>query len=182
MSSNNEVVVMNGEAVTPKFKNSSGTHYLKALFYEIALEPNRDYVLYTLKQEDHNGYPSIHRLFVEANDPTEYEFAKKYFASWSHWKMVRECSWFKANYEAMKEELEMKIKADALRHLRNARNDPKNAVQVNKYLLAGGWADKTDTRGRPSKARIKEEADKLVKENDVVNEDFVRIISLADAR
>jgi hypothetical protein len=175
LSSNNEVVVK-------KFKNSSGTHYLKALFYEIALEPNRDYVLYTLKQEDHNGYPSIHRLFVEANDPTEYEFAKKYFASWSHWKMVRECSWFKPSYEAMKEELEMKIRSNALRDLRESSEDPKNTVQVNKYLLDRGWADKTDTRGRPSKQKIKEEADKLIKENDVVENDFARIISLADAR
>lgn len=163
----------------PKYKNSSGAHYLKALFYEIALEPNRDYVLYTLKLEDHQGYPSLHRLYVETNDPTEYEFATKYFASWSHWKMVRECNWFKPHYDLMKEELEVKIRADALAHLRRTRNDPKNAVQVNKYLLEKGWLEKEDKRGRPSKEAIKKEADKVFKESEFILDDYGRLVGNA---
>lgn len=164
------------------FKNASGAHYLKALFFEVALEPNKDYVLYTLKSEDHNGYKSIHRLFIEENDPTEYNFATKYFASWAHWKMVRECSWFKPVYEAMKEELEVKIRADALNDLRKSRIDPKNRVQVNKYLLDKGWEDKSDTRGRPSKEKIKSEADKMVKDQELINDDYGRLLSIGDKK
>ena len=160
--------------MTPVFKNASGTHFLKALFFETALEPDRDYVLYTLKQEDHRGYPSLHRLFVEENDPTEYLFAIKYFASWTHWKMVKECNWFKPYYEAMKEELELKIKAKALVDLMKAKEDPRNTVQVNRYLIEHGW-DKEDKRGRPSKEKVKQEADKLFKEKDIILADWERL-------
>jgi hypothetical protein len=159
------------------FKNTSGAHYLQALFYETALEKNKDYVLYTLKQEDHKGYPSLHRLYVEADDPLEYEFAKKYFASWTHWKMVKACNWFKPYYDAMKEELDLSIHTRALKELRESAEDPKNTVQVNKYLLDKGWEAKDDKRGRPSKKSIKEEADKMIKENDVVADDWGRIVN-----
>ena len=162
--------------MAPIFKNASGAHYLQALFFETALEQNKDYVLYTLKQQDHRGYPSIHRLFVEMNDPTEYNFAKEYFASWTHWKMIKDCTWFKPYYDAMKEELEVSIRAKALADLRASAEDPKNTVQVNKYLLDKGWVDKTDTRGRPSKDTIKREADKLFKDKQELEEDFSRII------
>src|SRR5690606_3372668 len=127
-------------------------------------EKDRDYVLYTLKLEDHQGFPSIHRLYVEAGDPTEYEFAKKYFDGWAHWKKIRECTWFKPYLEAIREELEIAIRSKALYELREKSNDPKSGVQVNRYLLEGGWKDKDDKRGRPSKETIKREAEKIFKD------------------
>lgn len=161
---------------TPVFKNASGSHYLKALFYEEAIEEDRRYVLYSLKNYDNNGYPSIHQLFLKEDDPTEYRFAIKYFDSWHHWKMVRECAWFKPVYEAMKEELEIRLKSKAVADLRNIARDPKAAVQVNRYLIEKGYVDKEDTRGRPSKQKIKEEADKIFKDMEVIGSDYDRIV------
>jgi len=160
----------------PQWKTSNGQHYLKALFYEEALEPGRDYVVYTLKLYDHEGYPSIHRLYVETNDPTEYEFAKKYFDGWAHWKKIKQCTWFKPYYDAMKEELEVSIRSRALKKLRQHENSEKAGVQVNKYLLDGGWIEKDDKRGRPSKETIKREADKLFKDQEIIDEDYGRIL------
>ena len=165
----------------PVFKNNSGVHYIKALFYEVALEDDRKYVLYTMKNYDHEGYPSIQRLFLEMNDPTEYTFATKYFDSWRHWKLVREAVWFKPIYNEMVEELHLRIKAKALFKIREAaENSDKDKMQANRYLLEGGYIDKEDKRGRPSKAKVKEEADKIVRDHEQINDDYGRILSIAD--
>ena len=161
------------------YKNTSGAHYLKALFYEVARDEDKQYVLYTLKPYDIelNGkvIVSISKKYIELNDPTEYTLATNYFDSWVHWKKIRECNWFKPIYDEMKEELEVKIRSDALVKLRNSMKDPKNTVQVGKYLLDKGWVDKTDMRGRPNKDKIKHEAEKLMKEKDDISEDYSRI-------
>lgn len=164
----------------PVFKNTSGAYYTKGLFYEVANEEDRDYVLYTLKNEDHKGYPSLHRLYMEMDDPTEYEFAKKYFGSWKHWKMIRGAPWMTDVYKEMKEELDISIRARALNQIRDAAiNSDKDRMQANKYLLDRGWVDE-DHRGRPSKQKIKEEADKLFKDKEEVNSDYTRLARGSD--
>lgn len=77
--------------------------YTKQLFFEMA-DPPRDNVLYTLKDEDHQGFPSIKRLYVDLEDQSEYLFATTYFASWYHFKRLAEISWFKPVLEEMREE------------------------------------------------------------------------------
>ncbi len=165
-----------------KFKNDYGVHYLKALFWEECVESDKAHVIYSLKNKDHivDGvrFPSIQRLYMEENDPTEYNFAIKYFDSWKHWKMVRECPWMRPVYAEMKEELELRIRSQAVAALRELAADAKNGVQVNKWLVEKGFNDKDDKRGRPSKEAIKKEADKLTKEHDYITNDYGRIVSL----
>lgn len=159
-----------------RFKNTNGQHYLLALFFETATDSERANVVYTLKLEDHNGLPSLHRLYIECDDPTEYTFAKKYFDGWAHWKKLIACSWFKPYLEAMREELEIKMKADALNNIRyKAMENGKDGVTANKYLIEKGYVDKNDTRGRPSKETIKREADKLFKDKEDVIQDWNRL-------
>lgn len=160
-----------------KYKNSNGALLSQALFYETNVrEEDKASVLYTMKSDDYLGYPSIKRLYLECDDPTEYTFAIKYFDSWKHWKMVRDATFFKETYEEMREELLLRIKSRAVASLRKAINDPKNVVQVSKYLIDGGYIDKEDTRGRPSKQRIKEEANKIFKDMEDVDNDYNRIV------
>ena len=160
----------------PTYKNNSGAYYTKGLFLEVALEEDKRYALYTLKNEDYKGYPSIHRLYVEMDDPTEYNFALKYFDSWKHWKMIRSAPWFHEPYKEMKEELDVSLRARALNKIREAaeKTDGKDVMQANKYLLDRGWKDE-DHRGRPSKEKIKHEADKLFKVKEEIDEDFNRL-------
>lgn len=169
----------NGPDFSSQFKNSSGVHYLKALFFETARDEDNKYALYTLKPFDHTVgdrvFLSISKAYIELNDPTEYLLANKYFDGWLHWKKIRECNWFKPVYNEMKEELEVKIRSNALNQLRLSAKDPKNAVQVNKYLLDKGWVEKDDKRGRPNKETIKREADKLFKEHEDILDDYGRI-------
>ena len=91
-----------------KFKNAVGAHLLKALFYEVSEDGTRVDCLYSLKQEDSPDiqdnsriYPSIHRLYVEMGDATEYEFAKKYFKSSQD---LRAMAWRKAENKLTEED------------------------------------------------------------------------------
>lgn len=167
-----------------KFKNAVGAHLLKALFYEMAVDFERPDVLYTLKQEDtadiqdsSKVYLSIHRLYVEMEDASEYEFAKKYFDNWTHWKKLIECNWFKPYLAEMREELDVKLKARALNSLRKVAADKlnKSHYMANKFIIDHGLGVKSDNRGRPSKEKIKAEADKMFTAKTEIDEDYERI-------
>lgn len=161
-----------------KFKNVMGAHLLKALFFEIAVDSDRPDVLYTLKLEDHEGYPSLHRLYIEMEDSSEYIFAQTYFDNYSHWKKLCACQWFKPYLDDMREELDLKLRARALNNLRDIAEDKANKSNylANKFIIDNGLAPKRDNRGRPSKEKIKQEADKLFKNSEEVDEDYNRIL------
>jgi hypothetical protein len=46
---------------------------------------------------------------------------------------------------------------------------------ANKFLLEKGWAAK-DKKGRPSKDQVLSAAKELAKDNEVTNEDYLRVV------
>lgn len=160
-----------------KFQNASGLKYLNALFYEKS--PDKETVLYTLKDNDYEGFPSLYKLYIEEEDILEYSFANKYFSGWEHWIQLCNCSWFKPIIERWRKEIELKIRTQALIRLRKeAESDSRNAFSANRYLLEKGWEDKKSPRGRPSKEQIKTEARRQADEIFQVSSDFNRIKDL----
>lgn len=157
----------------PTFKGASGAYYTKQLFYETA-DTDREFVLYTLKDDDHEGYPSIRRLYVEFEDETEYEFARAYFGSWRHWKRLLECSWFRPVIEEAREELSVRLAAKNLVKIREKALS--GDLKANQYLLERKWVSKKEPVGRPSKEKIKAEAEKLFSDKQDVTSDFERIL------
>jgi hypothetical protein len=149
-----------------KFTNSSGTRFTKSLFYETTLA-DKSTVVYTLKDEDHQGFPSLYRLYMEACDPFEWRFANQYLQDWQHWNQLCELSWFKPLVTRWRAELDLKLKSEALSHIiTEARSERREAFTANKYLLEKGWQAKDkDDVGRPSKAKIRSEAEKLFHES-----------------
>lgn len=152
----------------------NGNRPTKSLFYEMTLA-DKSSVVYTLKNQDHKGFPSLYRLYMETNDPTEYKFATTYLADWQHWLMLQKLSWFAPLVERWREELQLKIAAEALtRILSEAQSDRREAFAANKYLLEKGWKPKGSV-GRPSQEAIKREATRLVQNNERLNEDWARV-------
>jgi hypothetical protein len=135
------------------FKNSVGRYYLQALFYETTLS-YKSTVVYTLKETDHEGYPSLYRLYMEAGDPTEYQFAVTHLDGWTHWQALVAAKWFLPYVEAWRAELAVKFESDALARIRAVSADPSNPnyYYANKHLLelARKPAD-ARKRGRPTK-------------------------------
>jgi hypothetical protein len=149
------------------------------LFFETTLA-DKSTVLYTLKDEDHLGYPSLYRLFMEFEDVTEWEFAQAYMDGWEHWQMLCACTWFKPYVTRWRQELELKLKAKALKAIRaEAEGEGKMSYAANKFLMEGGWKEK-DTSAKPGRGRpVKDNSEKeaiLEKEAKLrVNEDFERL-------
>ncbi len=161
------------------FKGTAGHRLLRGLFYETILG-DKDSVVYTLKDSDHKGYPSLYRLYMELEDQTEFVFANTYLDGWEHWEMLTECNWFRPYAARWRKELELKLKARYLAQVKQAsEGDSPQAVQNAKYLLEKGWDKKDQTssgkRGRPSKDEILMEATRLAQTKSRIDEDFERL-------
>lgn len=143
-----------------KFRNLSGARLLQGLFYEMNREHSSD--LYTLKDWDHKGLPSLYRLYMEMDDQTEYEFANKYLDGWEHWCMLCDTPFFKPYVERWRHELYLKNAAQSLNRIkREAKSTSKESFMANRYLLERGWISKDEQKkqrvGRPSKEDIQKE-------------------------
>lgn len=137
-------------------------------------------VVYTLKNRDHEGYPSLYRLYMETDDVTEYTFATQYLDGWDHWLQLCDCNWFKPYVSAWRKELEIKTKAAALKAIRELAKDPdsKEHYQASKFLVTNGWADKTGGRkgaGRPSKDEVKKAANQLAQDQRDLADELSRV-------
>lgn len=165
-----------------KFRASGNNNrLLKALFFEQVGE-DKSSVVYTLKDVDHEGFSSMYRLYMEIDDPTEWEVSQQLVDGWEHWEMLCNCSWFKPFIERWRKELELRYKSKALVKIRSeAKAGGRDAFQANKYLLEKAWEPKEakeSKRGRPTKDDIKKAADELAKAENRLLDDFNRITSL----
>lgn len=162
--------------MTKVFKNKMGTKFLKELFYETT-SADKSNVVYTLKNEDHLGFPSLYRLYMAYSDPTEYQFAIDNLADWDHWEQLTSCSWFKPYIQKWRREAEIKQKSYALsRVLETATSGSKDSLMANKYLLEKKWVEKdSHGRGRPTKDEILEAAKDIATENSTIREDLLRL-------
>ena len=161
------------------FKNTAGQRFTKALFLEMSYkEP--DNCIYTLKDYDYRDYKSLYLLYIEEEDPTEYEFANKYLDGWEHWKMLCACAWFKPYVERWREELNLKLQAKALKRIKGiANSQTRDSLMANKWLLEKGFLMQ-DEKGKTRKPHPRTVAKKEREIEDHkfrITEDFQRIIS-----
>jgi hypothetical protein len=158
------------------FRNETNSRYTKGLFYEQTLS-DKSSVVYTLKDHDHQGYPSLYRLYMETNDPTEYRFATEHLDGWEHWEMLCSCTWFQPYVSRWRHELELRMKSEALaRIMREARTNSKESFTANRYLLEKGWEPKKSQAGRPTKDQVRQAAHDIASTQDRVSGDFERIL------
>lgn len=150
-----------------------GRFITQSLFLEINYT---DKAQYTLKDEDHeyNGriYPSIKRLFLEMEDPTEYEFANTYFCGWRHWQRIAANKAINKYIDEWREELEYKLRAKGIKQIIASTKNPMGGLQASKWLADRGWS--TRAAGRPSKAEIEREKEFAAKVEDEFRADIIR--------
>jgi hypothetical protein len=161
------------------FRLSNRKRLLKGLFYEMT-GADKTGVKYTLKDEDHLGYPSLSRLYLNTSDPTEYQFALSYLESWDHWTQLCACNWFKPFISRWRQELEVKLKSEAIAAIIKDSRDSQSKTKftANKFIVERGWEPKEGqgrTRGRPTKEQISQAANQLATESLQVQEDLERI-------
>jgi hypothetical protein len=164
-----------------RFRSETNSRYTRGLFYETTLA-DKSTVVYTLKDQDHLGYPSLYRLYMETGDPTEWRFAQEHLDGWDHWELLCGSTWFKPYVERWRKELDLKLASEALhRILKESKTNSREGFAANKYILEKGWQPKgegTTKRGRPSKEQITKEAARIADEEARLNDDFNRVLSI----
>jgi hypothetical protein len=167
-----------------KFRHPGNHNWVtKALFLEQCDKGMEEFILYTLKREPTKGYPSLYQLYMELEDTTEWEFSNLYFGGWNHWKWLLEAPWFMEHLSVWRTELELKIKAKAIKAIKQeAEYGDKNRFQANKWLIDRNWITNPDGtsshgRGRPSKQEIKQEAHRIASTTKQIDEDLERLLN-----
>lgn len=131
--------------------DTSGRPLTQSLFLELGYS---DYAVFTLK-EDHYEYegklfPSLKKLYLEAEDPTEYDFASLYLLGWRHWKRLCENKAIRSHVDEWREELEVRLRTKAVKNIMLAAD--QGSYQAAKWLADRGWDQRAP--GRPSKEEI----------------------------
>lgn len=156
-----------------KYKSTNGSLLFKPLFWETSSVLDvvaRTKVLYTLKDEDYKGYPSLKRLYLEEGDLTEYSFAIKYFHDLDHWERLCDKSWFRNYIMEWRRQLELKIRSQSLKALISLTENPSVAdsnpskVSINKFLAEGGWRSTRTERRKNNRetTKVEQKLDEVV--------------------
>lgn len=152
--------------------DSSGKPLTQSLFLEIGYT---EHAVYTLKDNDYeyNGklYYSLRRLYLECEDPTEYEFATLHLLGWRHWKRLCENRVVRKYIDEWREELELKLRCEGIKSaIQNAR---EGGFQSAKWLADRGWEKRI--AGRPSKEEVKREKEFQSRVTEEYTADIVRL-------
>lgn len=139
-----------------KLLDTMGRPLTQGLFLEIGYDTK--YAIFTLNDDDkmYEGvkFPSLKKMFLSCEDPTEYEFATKYLLGWRHWLRMNENVVLRKEFDVWREEFEVKMRSDAIRSIVDMTAEGSN-FQAAKWLADRGW-DKRGA-GRPSKAESERE-------------------------
>ena len=125
------------------------TYMTYSLFFETHPTHSQKGPYYTLKDREHRGLPSMKQLYMSCKDLTEYDQAILLLGSWDHWVVLSKSAWFAKKVEAWHEELEIKLRSEAIRKM--VESDRPDAA---KWIAERKWESK---RGRPSKEEVTRE-------------------------
>lgn len=154
--------------------DSMGKFRTQSLFLELGYGTE---ALFTLKDQDHEHdgktYPSMKRLYLEFEDPTEYEFANTVLLNWKHWQRMCENKVIRKHIDEWREELEVKLRSQAIRDA--IQEAKKGHFQAAKWVADRGWS--TRGAGRPTKAEIEHEKRVQSKITNEYDADVVRLFA-----
>jgi hypothetical protein len=135
------------------FKDTCGRWRTKSLFYE-ENDDNKYQAVFTLREEDREvdgtTYISVKRKYLEYADPTEYIFATKVFGSYECWENICDSPFLKVHIEQWRKELDLKLKAEAISHIRARMGSDINAER---FFAEEKWKTPSK-RGRPKKVKV----------------------------
>ena len=155
--------------------DAKGAPITQGLFLETSYGDTK-HVMYTLKSRDYvykgKRLPSIKKIYLAMEDPTEYEFAYEAFLDWDHWNRIKANKLIAKHMEGWKDELDVRLACKELRNLQAQSDDGKTAA-TNKmfdFLVKG-----VRGAGRPSKDEVERQAKMEARVYDEFQEDLARM-------
>lgn len=146
-------------------KDNKGVWRTDSLFFEFKHDDLPYHWTIHDRDREENGviYPSMKLIYMAYDHipQHEYQFAMDVLGSWDHWLRMCQSSRVGQHIAIWREELDVKIKAQAVKDIMAvAKGDSAAAANAAKWLAEKGYASK---RGRPSKAEkhqlLKQEAE-----------------------
>ena len=176
-----------------KMRDPRGAFRTKTLFVELSdgeFFSNGDPIcpIFTLEEEDKDGYLSFKRLYLEIGDPTEYKQAVALLGSTDHWDRLVQCKdpSIVSLFKSCRKALAMKLESIAFEEiLKEGMTSEKASVRVTafKQILNEAKELNEDKRkasvGRPPKG--KEEV-KVSEEEQRLKKDLQRITPQEDTK
>lgn len=162
--------------------DSMGRFRTTSLFWETRkTESNAEKYppLFTVKPKDHTvdgvTYRSLKAIYFSYDHipEFEYEFAMDVFGSWDHWNNLFRSFQLKDILQSWRDELNIKIKADALKTVLAQSKDSEKGLAAARALLAG--EHKGSKRGRPSTAEKERIAKEMNRSKDELDADMERL-------
>lgn len=166
------------------FKDDQNRWRTRSLFLEMNPDESKYKSLFTLGDEDKDGRISVRKVYMNADDPTEYIVASSLFGGMELWNHLISLDWFKSYVDLWREELHAKIRAEAIQVVREtAETGDPSAAQLNaaKWLATLEWdgnkpAKETAKRvGRPPKHNPEQKLNEALKDLET-EKDFLRLI------
>lgn len=158
--------------VRSQLLDPAGRPLTQSLFLEIGYT---DSAVYTLKDYDHEYkgklYPSLQRLYLLIEDPTEYTFATQCLLGWKHWQRICENKQLRVYVDEWRAELEVKIRSQGV--LEALKQAHTGSFQAAKWVADKGWEQKA--AGRPSKEELEKRAKIAEKVSDEYSADVLRL-------
>lgn len=170
-----------------RMRGRNRVRFTQELFYELNKGIIDPYYSFTRQEDfvDDQGRTilSLHRLYMEMEDPSEYLFGRTYFDGYDHWTKITETVFFKDTLQAWRQELALKIKAKAFANLKEQAD--KGNLDANKFILNSDMSNglpanlkvPAGKRGRPSNTNVTSEMEglSLKEEKKMLQEDLKRI-------
>ena len=90
-----------------KFRSGPKKRLLtKGMFYDFDPDTGGEYSFMWLDD--------VRKRYLELSDPTEYKIAYEMFENFEHWQLMCNLNWFKAEVDAWRAELAVKLQAEGL--------------------------------------------------------------------
>ena len=156
-------------------KDTMGRPLTQSMFYEYkyAVTPE---VQFTLGEEhkilEDRVLWSLKTLYLDMEDITEYEFARKYLLSWPHWQRLQQNKLISPHVNQWREELEYKIRASSINEIINQALTG-DSFQAAKWLAERGWDKRSP--GRPSKQEVQKQIAQDDRLKDEYSDDIARL-------
>ena len=151
-----------------KFKDNQGRYKTYSLFYETkAHSTTRDVAVFSLMDDDReiDGvlYPSLKKMYLEAEDITEYLFVTEHMGtSWEHWQRLCRNKLIFRYIKPWAEELEIKLRAKGIKSAVDLAGNGN--YSASKFLADRGWLDKDEKKKDATKDKVKEETSPKINE------------------
>jgi hypothetical protein len=150
-------------------KDSTGRYLTRALFVELAdPELMEKYPpKFTLEE--------AREIYLECEDPTEYEAAKVLLGSWDHWQALLKNPTVLIHIQKWREELEIRLRSQAVKNIQFLALGEKGFAAA-KWLAERGWEPKK--AGRPTKKEVERETRAQAGIDDDISKDAARVVNI----